>query len=97
MIIHPSPASNFDNDFKKSHPYVVTKKSNNPDADKEISNSQALKPVLSDFFDRHPTMSFSTFLGDSAFDSYDNYNMLKNEFNFQRVCIPLNRRNSKNQ
>lgn len=86
----------FGDDFKKTYPHIVTKKSNNPDADKEISDSHALKPVLSDFFAKHPTMSFSTFLGDSAFDSYDNYNMLKNEFNFQRVCIPLNRRNSKN-
>ena len=30
-----------------------------------------------------------------AFDSYDNYSMLKNEFGFIRACIPLNLRNSK--
>jgi hypothetical protein len=29
------------------------------------------------------------------FDSYDNYSMLKNDFHFNRVCIPLNLRNSK--
>ena len=34
-------------------------------------------------------------IGDSAFDSYDNYSMLKKKFNFERACIPLNRRNSK--
>ena len=34
-------------------------------------------------------------IGDSAFDSYDNYSMLKKEFNFERACIPLNRRNPK--
>ena len=31
-----------------------------PDMDKEISDSHALKPVLSDFFAIHPNMSFST-------------------------------------
>ena len=85
----------FDDSFKKLHPDLVSKKSDNPDIDKEISDSHALKPVLSDFFAIHPNMSFSTFLGDSAFDSYDNYTMLKNDFHFNRVCIPLNRRNTK--
>ena len=33
-------------------------------------------------------------LGDSAFDSYDTYAMLKNEFDFSRACIPLNSRNT---
>ena len=86
----------FDDDFRKSHPDVVSKKSNNPDLDKEISDSHSLKPVLSDFFKKHPKLSYSTFLGDAAFDSYDNYTMLKNDFSFKRVCIPLNNRNSKN-
>ena len=86
----------FDDDFRKSHPDVVSKKSNNPDLDKEISDSHSLKPVLSDFFKKHPKLSYSTFLGDVAFDSYDNYTMLKNDFSFKRVCIPLNNRNSKN-
>ena len=85
----------FDDDFKNLHSGLISKKSNNPDIDKEISNSHALKPILSDFFAIHPDMSFSTFLGDSAFDSYDNYTMLRNEFHFKRACIPLNRRNSK--
>ena len=39
---------------------------------------------------------YVTDLGDAAFDSYDNYTMLKNDFSFKRVCIPLNNRNSKN-
>ena len=31
----------------------------------------------------------------AAFDSYDNYAMLRDEFHFSRVCVPLNPRNSK--
>lgn len=58
----------FDDDFKNLHSGLISKKSNNPDIDKEISDSHALKPILSDFFAIHPDMSFSTFLGDSAFD-----------------------------
>ena len=85
----------YDDDFRKEHPEVVSAKSDDPEKDKEIGDSTALKPVLSDFFKRHSSLSFSTFLGDSAFDSYDNYAMLKNEFNFSRVCVPLNPRNSK--
>jgi len=86
----------FDDKFKKAHPEIISSKTDNPDVDKEISDSHSLKPVLYDFFAKHPDMSFSTFLGDSAFDSYDNYTMLKNDFHFSRACIPLNHRNSKN-
>lgn len=85
----------FDEDFKTKHPEIVSQKTDNPDKDKEIGDSISLKPVLSDFFKAHPKFSFSTFLGDSAFDSYDNYSLLKNEFGFSRACIPLNPRNSK--
>lgn len=85
----------FDNDFRKAHPEVVTPKTNDPDKDKEIGDSTALRPVLEDFFRLHPQQKFSTFLGDAAFDSYDNYAMLKNDFGFARVCVPLNPRNAK--
>lgn len=85
----------FDNDFKKQHPEIVSHKTDNPNIDKEISDSSALKPVLRDFFKSHSNFTYSTFLGDAAFDSYDNYSMLKNDFHFNRVCIPLNLRNSK--
>ena len=84
----------FDEVFKKRHPEVVSKKTDNPDLDKEIGDSVSLKPVLSDFFKSHPTFSYKTFLGDSSFDSYDNYSMLRNLFRFDRMCIPLNSRNS---
>ncbi len=41
----------FDDDFKNAHPDIVTKKSDNPDLDKEISDSHSLKPVLPDCID----------------------------------------------
>jgi len=85
----------FGAEFKSLHPEMkVGKRSGNPDADKEISDSTSLKPVLSDFFNAHPNLKYGTFLGDSAFDSYDNYSLLLNDFNFSNVLIPLNARNS---
>jgi hypothetical protein len=86
----------FDEDFKRHHPEIVTKKTDNPEFDKEISDSVSLKPVLGDFFKKHPTFSYGTFLGDSAFDKYDTYSMLRKDFKFKRMAIPLNKRNSGN-
>lgn len=86
----------FDSDFKANHPEIVSQKSDDPDTDKEIGDSTALKPVLSDFFSTHPSFRYSAFLGDAAMDSYQNYTMLRDDFGFDRVCIPLNLRNSKN-
>lgn len=85
----------FDDAFKEKHPEIVQKKTDSPDQDKEIGDSVSLKPFLADFFAAHPNLAYKTFLGDSAFDSYDNYSMLKNEFHFERACIPMNVRNSK--
>ena len=85
----------FDDDFKARYPETVVKKSGSPDIDKEIGDSTSLKPVLMDFFHTHPGLSFKTFIGDSAFDSYENYSILENNFHFERACIPLNIRNSK--
>ena len=84
----------FDEDFKRKHPHVVSQKTNDPELDKEISDSVSLRPVLSDFFEKHPSFSYKTFLGDASFDSYDNFTMLRKEFHFDRVAIPLNKRNS---
>lgn len=84
-----------DDDFKKRHPDIlIGKKSDNPEEDKEIGDSTALKPVLSDFFSAHPQFNYSVFLGDSAFDKYDHYSMLIKEFKFNKAVIPLNSRNS---
>ena len=85
----------FDDDFRKAHPEIVSAKTNDPDSDKEIADSKSLRSVLSDFRRLHPSLSYKTFLGDSAFDSYNNYAMLHKEFGFDRVCVPLNVRNSK--
>jgi len=84
----------FDDRFKRKHPEVLSQKTDNPDTDKEIGDSSSLRPVLSDFFKTHPTFSYKTFLADASFDSYDNYSMLRNEFHFDRIAIPLNLRNS---
>ena len=84
----------FDDSFRRKHPEVISKKTDNPVLDKEVSDSTSLKPVLSDYFTTHPTFSHKTFLGDSAFDSYDIYSMLRNEFHFERMAIPMNLRSS---
>ena len=84
----------FDDEFKRRHPEVVSKKTDNPELDKDVGDSTSLRPVLSDFFKAHPTFSFKTFLGDSSFDKYDHYTMLRNDFGFDRVAIPLNPRNT---
>ena len=83
-----------DDDFKASHPELpIEKKSDSPDEDKTISDSSALKPVLSDFFAAHPSFHPDVFLGDAAFDSADIYGFLKDDFGFQKALIPYNPRN----
>jgi hypothetical protein len=84
-----------DNEFKKNHPEIpVEKKSDSPDEDKSIGDGRLLKPVLSDYFKAHKGFIYDTFLGDSAFDSYDAYPFLLNECKFKRALIPLNPRSS---
>jgi hypothetical protein len=84
-----------DEDFKDKHPELeIDKKSVSPDEDKSIGDSTALKPVLNDFFDRHPDFSYNTFIGDSAFDSYEIYPFLLKDCNFENAIIPINHRNS---
>lgn len=85
----------FDDTFQKKHPESELRKTDDPAKDKTLGDSSALNPVLSDFFKAHPSMRFSTFIGDSAFDSYEIYSLLKNKFGFSRAVIPLNLRNSK--
>lgn len=83
-----------DDDFKTSHPELpIEKKSDSPDEDKTISDSAALKPVLTDFFTAHPTFHPDTFLGDAAFDSANIYGSLRMDFGFQNMLIPYNPRN----
>ena len=56
-------------------------------------DNASLFPVLSAFHRRVEPGRFSTFLGDSEFDSYDNYGFL-HELGFEKVLIPLNDRNT---
>lgn len=83
-----------DDSFKAAHPELpVEKKSDSPEEDKTISDSVALKPILSDFFAAHPSFHPDTFLGDAAFDSTDIYGFLLGDFGFQKALIPYNPRN----
>lgn len=83
-----------DDAFKRAHPEMpVEKRSDSPDTDKSIGDAASLKPVLSDFFSRHPTFHPDTFLGDAAFDTMDTYGTLNHDFHFSRVLIPYNPRN----
>lgn len=83
-----------DDAFKAAHPELpVEKKSGSPEEDKTISDSVALKPILSDFFSAHPDFHPDTFLGDAAFDSMEIYSSLKDDFGFQKALIPYNPRN----
>jgi len=85
----------FDEDFKKRHPEIIfEKRSGNPDLDKELGDARALLPVLRDFQTAHPSLAYSTFMGDSSFDSYDLYSALLDEHRFSRAIIPINPRNS---
>ena len=85
----------FDDAFKKSHPKIpIDKRTNAPDADKELGDSRTLLPVLRDFRGKHPALRYTTFLGDAAFDCYDIYRTLLKEFGFTRAVIPMNCRNA---
>lgn len=85
----------FDDAFKAAHPEMeIGKRSDNPDLDKEVGDAKALLPILRDFRAAHPSLTYSTFMGDSAFDSYDLYSALLGEYNFSRAIIPMNPRNS---
>ena len=85
--------------FIDAHPdLVVKKKSDSPDEDKSLGDSKALFPVLKDFFEKHPFIQPSTFLGDSAFDTILTYPFLLNDCHFAKAYIPLNTRSGiKNQ
>jgi len=88
-----------DNDFIQKHNEVknhILNSSN--EQEKSVSDSIILKPTLNDFFDifKNTDYSFHTFLGDSAFDKFDNYPMLLKDFKFKRALIPTNHRNNNN-
>jgi hypothetical protein len=83
----------YDEKYYLEHPEIeVSKKDDSPDEDKSLSDSKALLPTLRDFFQKHPSINPSVFLGDSAFDSIDIYNELlgKDGLGFKKAFIPLN-------
>jgi len=57
-------------------------------------DNASLKPVLSSFLHRLKNNTFHTFLADSEFDSYANYDFLKAS-GFTKTLIPINPRGSK--
>ena len=80
----------YNKDYLASHPdIVVEKKVKSPDEDKSLADSKALLPTLKDFKTRHPGIKPSIFLGDAAFDTIEIYKSLFEDFNFQKVFIPL--------
>jgi len=81
-----------DDDFYKSLPV----KFDSMETQKYTFDNASLCPVFSAFRKNIGNNRFTTFLGDSEFDSFDNYSFL-NEFGFSKVVIPINARNSKPQ
>jgi len=81
-----------DDDFYKSLP----DKFGSMEEQKYTFDNASLYPVFSSFRKNIGNNRFTTFLGDSEFDSFDNYSFL-NEFGFSKVVIPINARNSKPQ
>ena len=83
----------FDDAFKAAHPEIqIEKRTNHPEIDKEIGDSTSLKPVLLDFKAAHPNAHYSVFSADAAFDSYENFSFLLNDYEFQKAIVPLNPR-----
>jgi hypothetical protein len=64
-----------------------------PEDQKHAFDNASLRPVLSSFYKRIGERRFSTFLGDSEFDSYDNYGFLR-QLGFKKMLIPINERNT---
>ena len=82
-----------DKEFIEKNPLSHT---NSPEEDKTLGDSTLLEPMLNNFYRvMNPKFKFHTFLADSALDKYEHYPMLMKQFNFNRVLIPINRRNSK--
>ena len=63
------------------------------ESQKYAFDNASLFPVLSGFHKRIGKNPFATFLGDSEFDSHDNYGFL-NELGYNKVLIPINERNT---
>jgi len=85
----------YDEEYLKAHPEIeVEKKDDSPDENKSLADAKALLPTLKDFRERHPSIKFSVFVGDAAFDSAEIYAGLlgENGLGFEKAFIPLNSR-----
>jgi len=63
-----------------------------PEEQKYCFDNASLLRALSEFLASNKGQ-FRTFMGDSEFDSYDNFSLLKS-WGFEKVFIPINQRNS---
>ena len=84
----------FDEDFYEP----IEKDFESPEDQKYCYDNASLKPVIEPFLasiESNSDFKFSTFLGDSEFDSYDNFGFLQ-QCGFEKVFIPLNPRNQSN-
>ena len=79
----------FDDDFYKPFQNISFQ---SPEEQKFAYDNASLRPALQTFLETHANQ-FTSFLGDSEFDSYDNYTYLKSN-GFSKVFIPVNSRNS---
>lgn len=85
----------FDEDFYST----VQKDFETPEDQKYAYDNASLKSVINPFIssiESESNFKFNSFLGDSEFDSYENFGLLK-QLKFKKVFIPLNPRNQKNQ
>ena len=83
----------YDEEFLAAHPEIeILKKDDSPDEDKTLGDAKSLIPTLEGFFERHPLIKPSVFIGDSAFDTIDIYAKLLGEegLGFEKAFIPLN-------
>jgi len=80
----------FDSDFYSS----LNSDFDSPEDQKYEFDNASLLPVVKPFLDSLPLNNFTSFLGDSEFDSYDNFSFLKSS-GFEKVFIPINPRNTK--
>jgi hypothetical protein len=81
----------FDEEFYKT----VEKEFETPEDQKYCYDNASLKPVIEPFLESLKNTSdfkFKYFLGDSEFDSYDNFGFLQ-QCGFEKVFIPINPRN----
>jgi hypothetical protein len=78
-----------DKDFYSNLPKTI----DSPEDSKYAFDNASLRPVLSSFYSRIGNRRFSTVLGDSEFESYDNFGYLK-DIGFKKVLIPINGRNT---